>query len=277
VEGILMGIAKVLYNDLKNTTNALKDIDQAYLRSLLLSDENVNELKKFVNEFYYYYSKTNELILIFNPERCNNIFLYEWLMYPINIVYKQILSDKLNDIKHRYKPTIKRITTCYSYSKSSGFDFMLRYSHNLYNMTVKTPKYDYCGCGQRQKMQLYEFLLLMQNNIMSKYINDHEASNRYTYPFLFEFKLNNDEYLRYISTFALNKVKYANDISNLLYFEAVRSFRSTPEGNVPNIHITIPLFKYTSFDNFKESDLLTIMTYYSYTGYVWDYDKIVDI
>jgi hypothetical protein len=51
--GILMGIAKVLYDNLRDTaiTDAMKDIDQTYLRSLLLSDENVNELKKFVNDF----------------------------------------------------------------------------------------------------------------------------------------------------------------------------------------------------------------------------------
>lgn len=55
-----MGIAKFLYNDLKDTTitDALKDIDQTYLRSLLLSDNNVNRLKEIVGGFSYYYSKT---------------------------------------------------------------------------------------------------------------------------------------------------------------------------------------------------------------------------
>lgn len=273
-----MGIAKVLYNDLKDTTitDALKDIDQTYLRSLLLSDNNVNRLKEIVGGFSYYYSKTDELVFIIDSNQRHNIFLCKWLMYPINIIYKQVLSDKLNDTMHKYKSIIKRITVYYSYTMSNEFYFMFKYSHSLYNTTIKTL-HNYYNDGQQQRMQLYEFLLLMQHKIISKYINDHEASNRYTYPFLFEFKLSNGKYLRYISTYSLNKVKYANDISNLLYFEAVRSFRSTPDGNVPNIHITIPLFKYTSFDNFKESDLLTIMTYYSYTGYVWDYDKIVDI
>ena len=58
-----MGIAKVLYNDLKDTTitDALKDIDQTYLRSLLLSDNNVNRLKEIVGGFSYYYSKTGQL------------------------------------------------------------------------------------------------------------------------------------------------------------------------------------------------------------------------
>ncbi len=104
-----------------------------------------------------------------------------------------------------------------------------------------------------------------------------EASNRYTYPFLFEFKLNNDTYLRYIASLALNKIVRANDMTNLLYFEAIRSFRSTIDNNDTSIHITIPFIKYTSFDDFKKSNLLTIMKYYSYDGYMMDYDKIVDI